>query len=861
MRYRNVHYDLEHGFIHNWLIAGPQTISVEIQQFRGENIRRQIAQHYYEPASGITQTPVERGPLTEGLFQVGDYSGSWNYYACREDHLVEHSGVYPTPHYLRSWAYTQLNSKINQEVLLVLTIHGPADVWLNEQHVLHQENFYGQQPGSALFKVFLNKGVNKILVRFEAVATQECAHAMALQVRKLQDGQLSNLTEPYPAKSEVFVSIPSLIPDISRRNKFERAGAVTYITQDVFAFDDQIRLHWPDDLAQSSAAVVRLVTPTNLIYAEATVKGIAGDQVFLQNPYEIPPGPYRIFMMPLPLEYYDHNLRITREVSLWSLGRSKYSANPYGTYAERRQEALTSATYWSGLFAEIAKMALDRWSAVEPDVIRQATTSGKPQELVGLLGMLSRFGSHPQFPQELRQPLEDWFLGYPFGREETFETEAGSSEAEQILSYSAELLAGQRYPERVFSNSGKTGAWHRQNGERLALEWLHQRGTVGFSDWDSNCSFAAYLLALSHLVDLAETQSVWEMAAVVMDKLLTTLALNSYQGVFGSTHGRTYAPFVKGGLLEPTSGIARLMWGVGIFNQHIAGPVSLACMEKYEIPSLISDIAVAAPTEVWSRERHAVKAAQDVNKVTYKTPDGMLCSAQDYCPGQKGRQEHIWQATLGANATIFVTHPACTSEDEARQPNFWAGNANLPRVAQWKDALIAVYQLPEDDWMGFTHAYFPTYAFDEYVLRQGWAFARKGEGYLAIMAEQGFSFVKQGHYALRELRSDGMRNIWLCQMGRAALDGDFSTFQEKVLALEVKFSSSSIHCVTLRGETLDFGWQGPFLRNGQGQPLSGFEHYESPFAVSAYPSRQLEIRYGEDILRLDFGNSPNSETQ
>jgi hypothetical protein len=304
------------------------------------------------------------------------------------------------------------------------------------------------------------------------------------------------------------------------------------------------------------------------------------------------------------------------------------------------------------------------------------------------------------------------------------------------------------------------------------------------------------------------------------------------------------------------------MWGTGTFNHHIAGTVSLACMERYELPSMVSDIAGSLPEEIWSRERHAVAdAAREVNKVTYKTPDGMLCSAQDYYPGQQGRQEHIWQATLGTTATVFVTHPACTSEDESRQPNFWAGNAVLPRVAQWKDALIAVYQLPEDDRMGFTHAYFPTYAFDEYLLRQGWVMTRKGNGYLAIMAQRGLDLTKHGYYALRELRSYGRNNIWLCHMGRAALDGDFSSFQEKILALHVKFADAQVRFNTLRGEVLSFGWQGPLLRDESEQPLSGFHHYENPFAASEFPSRQMEVRYGDGLLRLNFESVPNSQPE
>ena len=861
MRIRNVHYNLEHGFIHNWLVAGPQAIAVEPGRFKWDNFHQEIAQHYYESDSGITETPVERGPLTTGLFQVGDYTGSWGYLACREDHLIEHSGSYSTPHYLRSWAYTQLNSKTAREVLLVLTTHGPADVWLNEHHVQHLTHFCEQQPGSVSFKVFLEKGVNKILVRFEAVAIRECSYAMALQVCRSRDGDTDHLPAPHLAKSELEVTIPTLIQSISRRNKFESAAAVTYIAQDVFESDDRIRLHWPDDLKQSSSTVVRLMTPAGQIHAEANVDGTAGDQVVLQLPRQIPAGPYRILIMPLAWEYYERDLRITRELSLWSLGRSRYSATPYGRYEDRCREALISASQWTGLFAEIAKMALNQWTAVESASILKGTQNASPSELLGILGMLYRFGDHPQFPKELLQPLEDCILSYPYQRAELVYTEDVDSETDRILLYAAEILAGQRYPERNFSSSGKSGQWHRQNGERLALEWLYQRGEGGFSDWDSNSSFAGNLLSLSHLVDLAESETVWEMAAVVMDKLFVTMAINSYRGVFGSTHGRTCAAYVKGALLEPTSGIERLMWGVGIFNHHIAGPVSLACMEKYEFPSLISDIAVSLPEEMWSRERHTVTDARVVNKVAYKTPDGMLCSAQDYYPGERGRQEHLWQATLGHTATVFVTHPARTSEDEARQPNFWAGNASLPRVAQWKDALIAAYQLPKDDWMGFTHAYFPIYAFDDYAVQQGWAFAREGDGYLAITASQGFSLVKSGNYALRELRSYGHNNIWLCHMGRAALDGDFSSFQRKILALEIKYVDDSVRFNTLRGEVLSFAWQGPFLRNDHEQPLSDFEHYENPYVTSGFPSRHLEIRYGESVLRLEFGGATTSGLQ
>jgi hypothetical protein len=318
---------------------------------------------------------------------------------------------------------------------------------------------------------------------------------------------------------------------------------------------------------------------------------------------------------------------------------------------------------------------------------------------------------------------------------------------------------------------------------------------------------------------------------------------------------------IKGGRLEPTSGMSRLLWGQGCFNSRILGTVSLACASGYELPPIIAQIAADAPEALWSRERHAGELEPwcdlqsgpwEVDKASYKTPDYMLCSAQDYRPGEAGYQQHIWQATLGPDAVVFVTHPPCLSEENSHRPNYWHGNVVLPRVAQWKDVLVAVHALPADDWLGFTHAYFPLYAFDEHALRDGWAFGRKGDGYVALTAACGLELSTRGANARRELRSYGRHNIWLCHMGRAALDGPFDAFQQQILALDLAFDDLALRCTTLRDERLAFGWQGPLLVNDQQQPLSGFKHYDSPYCETELDAGEMLIRFGDEGLRLEF---------
>ncbi len=852
-------YDLENGYIHNWLVAGPQAIPVtDLERFTGEDYKLQIARAHFMEASGIEEPPAEIAK-----FKLADGTElKWSYVRCREDHFVDLSAFYHTCHYLRAWAYARVASPTSQEVTLVLTTNGPADVWLNGQHVHRQEHFYHQIPHSVSFRAQFQQGHNAILVRFEEVAVRECPYVMALQILGLPDD---------PDETGVF--LPTRIMAVARRQVLENVFQAAYLEKDVYVYNDEVIVHWPEDMAAGADLAIRVQSPDGRIYSESYRLATAGKCYSVVVPYQLREGRYQALLMPRPQEYYEGNMRISRCVGLWTV-KNRYSQQPYGDYAQRRVEALYDAfRRESGLYSEIAKMAVGRWHDVSTKVFMEAIEGINQRwdcsdfDLIGLLGVMHRYWDNLSFPEALRQPLEECVLNFKYWADEPGEDAMCYwSENHQILFHACEVLAGQLYPDRVFTNAGQSGQWHREKGERLALDWLRKRGRGGFQEWDSNCYFEEDLLALAHLADLAETTEVYELAAVVMDKMFFTMALNSYKGVFGSTHGRTYSHMITGGRLEPTAGISRLMWGMGAFNPSLRGVVSLACAENYQLPPLIEAIAADLPDEMWNRERHAgefdesldrASGSWEVNKVTYKTPDYMLCSAQDYHPGEHGYQQHIWQATLGPDAVVFVTHPPCCSEEGSHRPNFWHGNVILPRVAQWKDVLIAIHNLPEDDWMGFTHAYFPVRAFDEHALREDahgrtWAFARVGEGYLALTAARGLTLITRGESAYRELRSHGPHNVWLCHMGRAALDGSFAEFQDKILALDVAFEDLAVRCATLRGETLAFGWEGPLLRNGEEQPLTGFKHYENPYCVADLPAEQMEIHYGEEGLRLSF---------
>lgn len=842
---------LNDGFVDRWLLAGPRALEVpDLERFTGADFKLQILRHYDTRAPGVD------APEELKRFTPEDASGElrWKMYRCEEDHFVNLSAFYHTCHHLRSWAAARVVCPAEQTITLALTVNAPADVWVDGVHVHRTEVIQHQIPHTSRCTLTLGAGEREILVRFEAVATRECPYVMALRLEGAGD---------WP------VRLPTPVDAGELRAGLERTFAVAYLEHEVYSGEDQITVRWPADLAEPRRQIcLRLQDTQQHIFVEAHPYVEAGFVQSFGTGAQFRDGAYQVVLMPHPEVYYEQNVRVMRVLPLHIL-KNPYSDAPYGSDAERRIEALVDAADRSGIYAEIANMELGRWSALKPKVILAEIDGINRRKdcsdfyLVGLLGAWLRYGSDPAFPPDLRAAIEDCALAFRYWSDDPGADAMWFwSENHQILFHACEVLAGQCFPDRVFSNTGQTGAWHRARGTAFALAWLRKRAASGFREWDSNTYFEHDVLALSHLADLAEDEQLREMAAVVMDKLLFTMALNSHRGAFGSTHGRAYSSGILGARLELTSPISRLLWGMGVFNNAILGSVALACARSYALPYVIADVATAQISELWARERHRQEltfaydredGVLEVNKVTYRTADTMLCSAQDYRAGQPGVQQHVWQATFDHDAVVFVSHPPCVSLEGSHRPNFWHGNVTLPRVAQWYDTLFDLRHIPDSDWMGFTHAYFPVFAFDQYEIEGGWAFARRGNGYLAVTAACGVELVTRGVGAYRELRSYGRRNVWVCQLGNAARDGDFRFFQSQVLAADLQIKDLTVRYTSLHGEALEFGWDTPLLVDGTVQPLEGFRHYDSPICTCDMDAPTMEIVGWNDILRLEFG--------
>lgn len=244
----------------------------------------------------------------------------------------------------------------------------------------------------------------------------------------------------------------------------------------------------------------------------------------------------------------------------------------------------------------------------------------------------------------------------------------------------------------------------------------------------------------------------------------------------------------------------------------------------------------------------------EVNLYTYRTPDYMLSTAQDYRAGYGGDQQHIWQATLAADAVCFTTHPA---RREGPTPNYWAGSGTLPRAAQVENVALAVYNIDTapglylTNRLLFTHAWLPQAAFDEVVERDGWVLARKGEGYLALRSQRPYRWSEERWRGLPcEVVAEGKENIWVCELGRRACDGDFATFCQRIVAAPLSFGRLRVRYRSPSQGLLEFGWRGPLRREGVPVSLHGYPRYDNPYAQAEFDPEEITIALGQRRLRL-----------
>ena len=207
----------------------------------------------------------------------------------------------------------------------------------------------------------------------------------------------------------------------------------------------------------------------------------------------------------------------------------------------------------------------------------------------GVLQILYGFGN--QLPDSVRKAIDASLLSFRYWMDEP----GGNSmcywsENHQILYAMSEYLAGQLYPDRIFTNSGLSGKDHMKKASKRILDWLGMRWKYGFAEFYSNVYYKEDISALVNLIEYAEDKEIVEKSKIILDLLFYDVASQSIKNVFSSVSGRAYEHTRKGGPVNNLDGVTDYFWGNGAPIRP-GKTYGLMVSKKYKLPSVFTEIA------------------------------------------------------------------------------------------------------------------------------------------------------------------------------------------------------------------------------------------------------------------------------
>jgi len=321
-----------------------------------------------------------------------------------------------------------------------------------------------------------------------------------------------------------------------------------------------------------------------------------------------------------------------------------YWPTPQQTFEERRQLYLQycAAAQPEGrmaFFSQIGRLALglpvEEKPILEGLEFVDARIDCCDFAVAGFERILFLYKDSGLIPPELAARIEDSLLRFKYWWDEP----AGDNnrcywtENHQIIFHADELLAAQLFAGQTFANDGRDSAYHAAHALTRVKRWLEFRARFGFSEWLSNCYFEEDLLALVNLYDFAAQPEIRDLARQTIDMLMYEMAMHTYRGVMGCSHGRTYPRLIKGARTEDASNTAKLMFGMGMYNRPTALGTCMLATSAYRLPPLLAKIAADLDRPQTFCERHSFDMEEAANLgLSYTDFDDAILywSIQDY---------------------------------------------------------------------------------------------------------------------------------------------------------------------------------------------------------------------------------------
>lgn len=447
--------------------------------------------------------------------------------------------------------------------------------------------------------------------------------------------------------------------------------------------------------------------------------------------------------------------------------------------------------------------------------------------MCGLLRYIHEYG----LPEEVKDEAKDAITDYRYWM--TMKGADGMcfwSENHSLMFWFSACDAGLLYPDELFHRTGMTGRELHAYGEKRVDEWLDDVLEKGYEEFLSSTYMAVTFAALLNVIDYCK-ESISIKARNAVDRILEMLAKSTFKGSVIAPMGRVY----RGAIYPFRECAASLMNAVNEDAPYAYGEgwLSFLATSSYKIPAGLDKLMAEPVCERYSTGNAMVSVEKNdsylltsvisprTDKEFRRWPntihtegldaeDNSFVKSLNECfhgtscfqPGVYGYQQHMWSAALSGDALVFVNHPGTTSEDAELRPGYWNGNGVMPAITAEKGMIAAIYSIPENHPVAFTHLYIPFFRFDDVKRDGSWIFLSKDEGYLAIWAS-GELTSYDDMITDSELRLYSRKSAYLVKAGRKD-EMSFNDFISSMKAMSVSLDEASLSLIADGRKILSF---------------------------------------------------------
>lgn len=384
------------------------------------------------------------------------------------------------------------------------------------------------------------------------------------------------------------------------------------------------------------------------------------------------------------------------------------------------------------------------------------------------------------------------------------------SENHTLCFHVAQYLAGQYFPDEMFTASGRNGREQKLLADKRLMRWFAAIEEYGFVEWNSAPYFPVDYIGLFALYQLAQ-DTQWRLRAQrLIDQLMRWSALHYVGGIAAGTMGRVYEKELLAANLTELSAWGAVAWGGGSVNRKCAS-LPMFCASDYQPPQDTFDIA-----RLTRGKLSAWYECGGGKIVVWKQPAVALSSCIDHHSGKPGHQQHLVDIQFVANHTakMWVNHPGDAVPGSEKRPSFWAGNGIMPRVMQAHHRVLMLWNIPEENPFGWTHLYLDQNAFDQLVILPQGCAVRSGHGFAAVLCSAPLTAITSGQTAGCEWRAEGRKVAWFLTVGEGDEAG-FSAFCQQMAEQRLILTDLGGEVVAGNNETMSLTWMGECYVDGQ----------------------------------------------